>query len=229
MPTDRQHYDIWVRAIDRVYPQIPFTLLSNWIQEGRVLPDDKVRPAGTSDWTELRQEPLLAAYLPKPAAIRADDQAEALEPVELGFGPKIGGTEEEEDPDMIPLIDISLVLLVFFMMTAGEMISASIVETPPAENARVIEPGKMTVSIALADGNARYFFGDEAADALSEEEVLARVADHVQGGGTPEAIIKANAWVPYETVQKLLMGLEKLGVQRIEAGVRDARRGEQAP
>jgi biopolymer transport protein ExbD len=226
--SERGQYDILIRAIDRVYPQIPYTLLANWIQEGRVLEDDNVRPTGTSQWIELRQEPLLAAYLPRPATIRADDQAEALEPVELGFGSKIGGTEEEEDVDMIPLIDISLVLLVFFMMTAGEMIQASIVETPPAEHARVIEPGKMTVSVSMVDGNVRYFFGEQA-DPLTQEEVLQRVSNNVQGGGRPEAIIKANPWVPYETVQKLLMGLEKLGVQRIEAGVRDSRRGEQAP
>src|SRR5687767_14977865 len=191
--SDRQQYDIWIRAIDRVYPQIPYTLLANWIQEGRVLEDDKVRPTGTSPWVELRQDTLLAAYLPRPATIRAEDHAEALEPVELGFGSKIGGTEEEEDVDMIPLIDISLVLLVFFMMTAGEMIQASIVETPPAENARVIEPGKMTVSVSMVDGNVRYFFGEQT-DPLTQEEILQRVSENVQGGGRPEAIIKANPW-----------------------------------
>jgi biopolymer transport protein ExbD len=222
-------YDIWIRAIDRVYPNIPFTLLTTWIQEGRVLQDDKVRNAGSASWTELRNEPLLSVYLPRPAAVQVEDHAEAMEPVELGFSPKKAGGEEDEDPDMIPLIDISLVLLVFFMMTAGEMISASIVETPPAENARVIEPGKMTVSLSMVDGNVQYFFGEEATQALSQQEVLQRVSDNIQGGGRAEAVIKANPWVPYETVQQLLMGLEKLGVERIEAGVRDVRKGEQAP
>ncbi len=227
--SSREHYDIWVRAVDRVYPQIPYTVLTTWVQEGRVLEDDKVRPSGTSDWVELRQEPLLAVYLPQPAAIRADDHAEALEPVELGFDAKTRTEEEDDDVDMIPLIDISLVLLVFFMMTAGEMIEASIVETPPAENARVIEPGKMSVSLSMVDGNVRYFFGDKGADPLTQEEVLQRVSENIQGGGSAEAIIKANPWVPYETVQKLLIAMEQAGVQRIEAGVRDSRPGEATP
>jgi biopolymer transport protein ExbD len=227
--SNREHYDIWVRAVDRVYPQIPYPLLATWIQEGRVLEDDKVRPSGTNEWLELRQEPLLAAYLPQPVAIRAEDHAEALEPVELGFTSKTRTEEEDEDVDMIPLIDISLVLLVFFMMTASEMISASIVETPPAENARVIEPGKMSVSLSMVDGNVRYFFGDQAPEPLTQEEVLQRVKENLQGGGSAEAIIKANPWVPYETVQKLLIGMEQLGVQRIEAGVRDSRPGEATP
>lgn len=222
-------YDIRIRALDRDYTNIPFTLLSTWIQEGRVLPDDKVRPAGTSNWTELRNEPLLSVYLPRPAAVQVADQAEAMEPVELGFKSSKAREEEDDEVDMIPLIDISLVLLVFFMMTAGEMISASIVETPPAENARVIEPGKMTVSLSMVDGNVQYFFGEQATEPLTQQEVLQRVSENVQGGGRPEAIIKANPWVPYETVQQLLMGLEKLGVERIEAGVRDVRKGEQSP
>ncbi len=226
--SQREHYDIFIRAVDREYPQIPYTLLSTWIQEGRVLEDDKVRPSGTQAWIELRHDPLLAAYLPQPVAIRAEDQAEALEPVELGFTSKTRTEEEDDDVDMIPLIDISLVLLVFFMMTASEMIAPSIVETPAAENARVIEPGKMSVSLSMVDGNVRYFFG-ETSEPLTQDEVFQRVTENIQGGGSAEAIIKANPWVPYETVQKLLMGLEQRGVERIEAGVRDSRPGEATP
>lgn len=227
--TNREHYDLWIRRLDRVYPQIPYSTLSTWIQEGRVLEDDRVRPTGTEAWIDLRQEPLLSVYLPKPASIQADDHAEALEPVDLGFTSQARREEEDDEVDMIPLIDISLVLLVFFMMTAGEMVSASVVETPPAENARVIEPGKMSVSLSMVDGNVRYFFGDKAAEPLTQDEVLKRVSENIQGGGSAEAIIKANPWVPYETVQQLLIGMEKLGVQRIEAGVRDSRAGEAAP
>ena len=219
--------DVRVQSLDRVYPAVAFTVLGNWIQEGRLLADDQVRPVGGQHWQRLIDHPLLAAYFPQPVAVQADDHAEAFEPVELGLGGR--GESEDDDPDMIPLIDISLVLLVFFMMTAGSIVTASIVDTPPAENARVIQPGEtIKVSLSSREGNVQYYFGDQP-QPLTQQETLDLVAKAIEQGGLPEAVVKANPWIPYETVQKLLVGMETLGVRRIEAGVRDARAGEQTP
>src|SRR5207249_12033169 len=89
---------------------------ADWVQQGRLLDNDKLKPSGTAEWFRLGAMPEFAAYLPKADLFRADDEAEALEPIEGGFRWKPAHDEEEEDVDMIPLIDVSLVLLVFFMM-----------------------------------------------------------------------------------------------------------------
>ncbi len=111
--------DVWIVDLKKVYTGVPFTVVTDWLQEGRLLRTDRVRLAGKEKWHPVEAVPALAPYLPKPAPLAAEDRAEALEPVELGFqSPKVHEAEDD-DVDMIPLIDVSLVLLIFFMMTTA--------------------------------------------------------------------------------------------------------------
>jgi biopolymer transport protein ExbD len=119
MAEKTRELDLWILQTNTVYRKVPYTVVTDWIQEGRLLAEDKVRPAGTEKWYELSKVPALAAFLPRAEEFRIEDRAEALEPVEVAFHWGKGkGEDEEQDVDMIPLIDISLVLLIFFMMTA---------------------------------------------------------------------------------------------------------------
>lgn len=126
--------DIWVVDTNTIYRDVPFTVVTDWAQQGRLLPTDKVRPAGGQQWQTLGEAPAFQAYFPRPEPARAEDPAEALAPVEPDFAWTPAGDEEEEDVDMIPLIDVSLVLLIFFMMTAA--VSSGVlspIKTPPAK------------------------------------------------------------------------------------------------
>jgi biopolymer transport protein ExbD len=128
--------DVWVMELNTVYREVPFVVVTDWLQQGRLLGDDCVRLAGSKKWHHVSAVPAFAPYVPKVEPHRAEDKAEALEPVELGFD--WGHTtreEEDEDVDMIPLIDISLVLLIFFMMTAsvGSGVLSNI-DTPSARH-----------------------------------------------------------------------------------------------
>lgn len=127
--------DVWIVELNTVYRDVPYGVVTDWIQQGRLLDEDKVRLSGTTAWHAIAKVPTLAAFLPKAEPLRVDDQAEALEPVEVGFDWKHKSDEEDEDVDMIPLIDISLVLLIFFMMTAS--ITAGVfssIDTPGAKH-----------------------------------------------------------------------------------------------
>src|SRR5262245_61992091 len=112
-------YDVWFTTANTVYRGVPFSVLAGWAGQGRVGPADRVREAGNEHWTPVADNPLLADYLagaPVPAAAEA---GAAYEPVEIDAGWSKHFTEEDDDVDMIPLIDISLVLLIFFMMTTA--------------------------------------------------------------------------------------------------------------
>jgi len=119
MAQKKRLLDIWIAQFNTVYREVPFVVATDWLQEGRLLAEDKVRITGTTDWRVIGNVPAFAPYLPKAEPMRAEDKAEALEPVEVGFDWKNPAEAEDEDVDMIPLIDISLVLLIFFMMTAS--------------------------------------------------------------------------------------------------------------
>src|SRR5947209_10658179 len=127
--------DVWILEMNTVYRQVPFVVVTDWLQQGRLLRDDCVRLTGSKKWHPISAVPALGPYLPRAEPQRAEDQAEALEPVELGLDWRRPGEEEDEDIDMIPLIDISLVLLIFFMMTASVAPGMlSMIATPSAQH-----------------------------------------------------------------------------------------------
>jgi biopolymer transport protein ExbD len=230
--SDKRRLDVWVVKLNRVFRNVPYTTVVDRLQQGRLRAEDRVRDSGTTEWHRLEHDALLVAYLPQAESFRAEDPAEALEAIDLGLSVGKRTDSEEDDPDMIPLIDISLVLLIFFMMTAGSLITASPVETPPAESARVrvIKPKEtVTISMTMSGDRVHYFFGDGAEQELSEPELLEAVATKLREGTVVEAVVKANPWIPYERVQQLLIGLEGRGVQQIQAGVREKRIEEDRP
>src|SRR4051812_2077105 len=102
--------DVWLIDLNEVYSTVPFTVIADWLQQGRLLGQDRVRLAGNKKWHDIATVPAFAPYLPKEEPLEAQDQAEALEPVDLGFDWKRPHEDDDEDVDMIPLIDISLVL-----------------------------------------------------------------------------------------------------------------------
>lgn len=126
-------FDVWIVETNTVYRKVPYTVIADWAQQGRLLEDDRVRPTETEKWFTLGEIPAFAAFLPHAEPHRAEDQAEALEPVQMDFHWKSHHAAEDDDVDMIPLIDVSLVLLIFFMMTAT-VAAVSGINTPEAEH-----------------------------------------------------------------------------------------------
>jgi biopolymer transport protein ExbD len=131
MAQKRRFLDVWIIESNTVYREVPFEVVADWVQQGRLLEDDRLRPSGTAEWFRVGASPEFSPYLPRPELMRADDQAEALEPVELEFRYKKRRDDEDDDVDMIPLIDVSLVLLIFFMMSPATT-GAIFLKTPEA-------------------------------------------------------------------------------------------------
>src|SRR5438874_20877 len=99
MAVQRQFFDVWLVESDTVYREVPFTVVCDWVQQGRLLDEDQVRSSGTADWKRLADIAAFAAFLPKPEPLRAEDQAEALEPVTMEFHRKKKHVEEDDDAD----------------------------------------------------------------------------------------------------------------------------------
>ena len=75
-----------------------------------------------------------ATFLPRPDETKVGDTAEALEDVEMDVEFRSSDDEDDDEVDMIPLIDISLVLLIYFMMTATVSAEAHKVTLPESRN-----------------------------------------------------------------------------------------------
>ncbi len=175
------NFDVWFVAADTVYRGVPYDVLSGWVGQGRVGKSDKLRPAGSnSPWASVADHPLLADFLaPANASPHSDDLAEQLAAVELDEHFPRPAEEEDDDVDMIPLIDISLVLLIFFMMTAA-VASLSPVDVPGLKNAGPIhdEANSMTVRIEKrANGDVIYSLQQGTASPAPEDNNLASVSE----------------------------------------------------
>jgi biopolymer transport protein TolR len=120
------------------------------------------------------------------------------------------GTQPMSDINMTPLIDVMLVLLVIFMITAPLMTSSLKLELPQTDAA---EPSETPQFIAVAlDRDGRYFFGDEAVDA---ETFATRVAAAAKRDPQTEVQLRADRAVPYGRVAELIGIVQKAGLSRI--------------
>jgi biopolymer transport protein ExbD len=216
MAEKRRFLDVWIVENQTVYREVPFMVVTDWIQQGRLLADDQVRPSGTRDWYRIGESPTFAPYMPKVEEHRAEDQAEALEPVQIDFTWKRRPEDEDEDVDMIPLIDVSLVLLIFFMMTTTVAGAGSLIKTPFAgQGARLTSEDRYWIGIERsADGNIVYSLGKgeggaaEGERQLTEPQAIGKLEAHLRSGRPVNVHIRGGREVPYKYIKRMTIALE---------------------
>jgi biopolymer transport protein TolR len=114
------------------------------------------------------------------------------------------------DINMTPLIDVMLVLLVIFIITAPLMTSSLKLDLPKTENAT---PNSAPSFIALAiDAEGKLFFGDEL---LTPEALAQRVAAAAKANPQLEVQLRADQKVAYGSVAALIATIQKAGLSRI--------------
>lgn len=214
----KRFFDLWFVAANSVMKEIPFHVITDWCQQGRAVPDDRIKPSGTTEWYPLGSVVAFQPYFPKAELNRPKDAAEAMAPVEMDIDWPSKSSDEDEDVDMIPLIDISLVLLIFFMMT---MVVASVsrIAVPDMSNAISIEsnPGILRIDIDLRDGKPVYALGlgtnapePEDDNLGSDVELMLKLDERLNAASEPPKIrIAAHGDIPYEVVEEVLKGLER--------------------
>jgi biopolymer transport protein ExbD len=124
---------------------------------------------------------------------------------------------------MIPLIDISLVLLIFFMMTMT-VAAISRIQVPDADHPSSIEtdPGVIRIDIDLQDGKYFYAIGLGTQGPVPEDDKLtsdvqlkARLDERLKAVTVPPKVrIAAHGDVPYEIVGEVLNALEERRVRQ---------------
>jgi biopolymer transport protein TolR len=120
------------------------------------------------------------------------------------------GPAPMSDINMTPLIDVMLVLLVIFIITAPLMTSSLKLDLPKTDAATpTAAPTFIAVSI---DSSGKLFFGDET---LTREQLLQRVTNAAKGNPQLEVQLRADQKVPYGQVAELIGLVQKAGLTRI--------------
>ena len=64
-------FDVWFIAAEQVYKGVPYSVVADWAQQGRLSGSDMVRPSGTgTGWVKVAAHDLLADYLTQPSVAR---------------------------------------------------------------------------------------------------------------------------------------------------------------
>ncbi|MFT3858488.1 MAG: biopolymer transporter ExbD [Aquabacterium sp.] len=121
------------------------------------------------------------------------------------------GSEPMSEINMTPLIDVMLVLLVIFMLTAPLMTSRLKLELPKADAAPPAQTPPAFISVALtADGKVHLAEQDITLEALATQ-----AAEQARQKPETEVQLRADRAVPYGRVAELIGVLQKAGLNRI--------------
>jgi biopolymer transport protein ExbD/biopolymer transport protein TolR len=120
------------------------------------------------------------------------------------------GPQPMGEINMTPLIDVMLVLLVIFMITAPLMTSSLKLDLPRSDAAAPSETPKF-LAVAITP-NGDLFLGDEK---LAPEAFSGRLADAARQTPDIEVQLRADKRTPYGQVAELIGRVQKAGLNRI--------------
>lgn len=125
------------------------------------------------------------------------------------------GTQDDSDQmlseiNMIPFIDVMLVLLIIFIITVPVIKHAVNIDLPQASNEKLLDkPENIRLSV---DADGTYFWNDtKVEDTDFEQRLQAAAAQEPQ----PELHIRGDKAVRYERVAQAMAAAQRAGVRKI--------------
>ncbi|WP_027817806.1 protein TolR [Paraburkholderia bannensis] len=122
------------------------------------------------------------------------------------------------DINVVPYIDVMLVLLVIFMVTAP-LVAPSIVNLPTVGGASQQQQVPPVVVNIRPDGNLSVRYKDDSGatqqETMSRADLNGFVADREQSHPDQPVVIAADKAVKYETVMNVMSDLKAHGVKRV--------------
>jgi biopolymer transport protein TolR len=138
-----------------------------------------------------------------------------------------GQLQESDDEitgiNVTPLVDVVLVLLIIFMVTANFIVRETMeVDLPRAANAGETVQGLLAV---VMDKQGRLYLDGEE---VSESVLRAKVAESVKKDAETRAILSADQALPYGDVMHLIDVVKGEGVTRFALNIEKDARGHAA-
>lgn len=122
--------------------------------------------------------------------------------------------------NVVPYIDVMLVLLVIFMVTAPLLTQGVRVDLPQA-NANPIAGSDSQPVIVSVDAAGRYYLSqgddsaDSAQDSLSSERLIARVSAYIKLNPAVKVLVRGDEAASYGDVVGAMVLLQKAGAKGV--------------
>jgi biopolymer transport protein TolR len=120
--------------------------------------------------------------------------------------------------NMVPFIDVMLVLLIIFMVTAP-LLTPGVIDLPSVGKAKA-SPQQVVTVIVKADETVQVQSKDAAAVNSSLKNIATAVRNAQQGNADSPVVISADKAVRYEVVIKVLDELKRAGIARVGLNVK---------
>ena len=120
--------------------------------------------------------------------------------------------------NMVPFIDVMLVLLIIFMVTAP-LITTGLVDVPTVGKSSQRPPSVVEVMVG-ADEKLRLRLDQADPEAITLARLPARVRQLQAGNAEVPVIISADRNIRYEVVMNVMSALQKERIQRVGLTVR---------
>ncbi len=120
--------------------------------------------------------------------------------------------------NMVPFIDVMLVLLIIFMVTAP-LITTGVVDVPTVGRAQQRPPHVVELMIGT-DERIKLRLDQGEARPVTLAQLVARVKQAQDGNAEVPVVISADRSVKYEAVVKVMDLLQRAGVPRVGLAVR---------
>ena len=120
------------------------------------------------------------------------------------------GSEPMSDINVTPLVDVMLVLLVIFIITAPLLASSIRLDLPKTDAAKPGDPPKFVTVVVDKAGQA--FFNDKP---VSQSELASELQGAAKLNPDTEVQLRADTGVPYGRVVEVMGEAQKAGLNRI--------------
>ena len=130
------------------------------------------------------------------------------------------GRRTMNEINMVPFIDVMLVLLIIFMVTAP-MITTGTINVPNAGKSSKPPEQRMEVEMTadntlnLRSIESGKVNAEESLEGVSEKEMLKQIKDAVEANPELPVALSADKGLKYEEVMNLMKELQDLGVTRV--------------
>jgi len=124
------------------------------------------------------------------------------------------------DINMVPFIDVMLVLLIIFMVSAP-LISTAVVDLPSVGKARQ-RPSMVIEVIVSADDKLQLKVDQGETEMIALPQLADRVKSVQNGHADVPVVISADKQVRYESVVRVMDTLQRNGVLRVGLSVKQA-------
>ncbi|MCJ8269928.1 MAG: protein TolR [Psychrosphaera sp.] len=118
--------------------------------------------------------------------------------------------------NVVPYIDVMLVLLIIFMITSTVVTQGVTVDLPKAD-AQPLDKDSLTPLVASVKADGTYYLtvGDSVDEALDLEQIMTLVAAHLTVEPQTPVMVNGDGNVAYKSIVDLMVVLNKAGAQSV--------------